>query len=110
MAERDGANFRRASNSADLMRNVNTNALEYAVCISSDGLELFLTRVESLAAAPAIYRAARKSLPEPFGAPEKISGIQGFVEGPTLSPDEKSLYYHLKDTGGRFVIYRVTRP
>jgi hypothetical protein len=32
----------------------------------------------------------------------------GFVEGPTLSPDEKSLYYHKRE-GGVFVIYRVTR-
>jgi len=108
MAERDGANFRRASNSADLMRNVNTSALEYAAGISSDGLELFLTRVESLASTPAVYRAARKDLQEPFGAPQKISSIQGFVEGATLSPDEKSLYYH-KQEGGWFAIYRVTR-
>jgi len=66
--------------------------------------------LKSLAATPAVYRAARKSLQEPFGAPQKISSIQGFVEGPTFSPDEKSLYYHLKNANGRFVIYRVMRP
>jgi hypothetical protein len=30
------------------------------------------------------------------------------VEGPTLAPDEKSLYYHKRE-GDRFVLYRVTR-
>jgi hypothetical protein len=32
-----------------------------------------------------------------------------FLEGPTLSPDEKSLHYHKRE-GSLFVIYRVTRP
>jgi hypothetical protein len=52
-------------------------------------LELFFTRLEG--SSPVLYAAT------------------GFVEGPTLLPDEKSLYYHKRE-GSLFVIYRVTRP
>jgi hypothetical protein len=34
--------------------------------------------------------------------------MTGFVEGPTLSADEESLYYHKKENG-HLVLYRVTR-
>ena len=40
---------------------------------------------------------------------QKITAATGFVEGPALSPDEDSLYYHKRE-GNLFVIYRVTRP
>ena len=58
---------------------------------------------------PVIYTATRSSTSEPFGKPRKIEAITGFAEAPALSPDEKSLYYHV-NVSGRFVIYRVTRP
>ena len=58
-----------------------------------------------------IYRAARTGPTATFAAPQLVSAITGFVEGPTLSPDEKSLYYHRHNTAnGRFEIHRVTRP
>jgi hypothetical protein len=107
---RDGNGFRRHPASAQFMRNVNTAALEYAPAISADLLELFFTRAGSLggSAAPAIYRAARASRDEPFGVPERVAAAGGFVEGPSLSGDGRSLYYHrLEDN--RFVIYRVAR-
>ena len=44
----------------------------------------------------------------PFEEPERITAITGFAEAPSLSPDEKSLYYHERENG-HFVIYRVTR-
>ena len=37
-----------------------------------------------------------------------IDAIEGFVEAPTLSPDERSLYYHQR-VRPQFVFYRVTR-
>ena len=39
---------------------------------------------------------------------QKIQAATGFVEGPTLSPDEKSLCYHKRE-GSLLVIFRVTR-
>ena len=101
-----GAGFRRLSGSAELLKNVNTDALEYAACVSPDELELFFTRAGK--GGPAIYRSTRKNATQAFDSPARVAAIKGFVEAPALSPDGRSLYYHLKE-GERFVIYRVTR-
>ena len=106
VAVRDGTAFRRHPASAEFMRNVNTAALEYAPAISADLLELFFTRAAGRDIA--IYRSARRSRDEPFGVPERVASITGFVEAPSLSGDGRSLYYHRRD-GDRFVIYRVAR-
>ena len=104
----NGSTFVRDSNSATIMKQVNTSKnLEYAPAISSSGLELFFTRFNRTDAA--LYVATRTDASSPFGASRKITATTGFVEGPTLSPDEKSLYYHKRE-GDLFVIYRVTRP
>lgn len=106
IAVRGGAGFRRLSGSAELLKNINTGDLEYAAYIAPDELELFFTRAGK--GGPAIYRSTRKDATQPFDPPERIAAIKGFVEAPALSPDGRSLYYHLKE-GERFVIYRVTR-
>ena len=110
IATRDGDGFRRDPASAKLLHNVNSRALAYAPAISSDGLELFFTRVDRITAKamPAIYRAARKSRATPFDPPQRVAAIIGFAEGPTLSADGHALYYHKRENG-RFVLYRVTR-
>jgi len=95
IAVREGAGFRRLP------------ALEYAPSISVDLLELFFTRAGN-SLVPVIYRSGRKTLAEPFGAPERVAAISGSVEAPSLSGDGRSLYYH-KLEGKRFVIYRVAR-
>jgi Tol biopolymer transport system component len=107
IAVRGDAGFRRSAGSAELLKNINTDALEYAACISPDELELFFTRVGKNG--PVIYRSTRKTVTQPFDPPERVAAIKGFVEAPSLSPDGRSLYYHLKE-GERFVIYRVSRP
>src|SRR5215510_10869290 len=106
IAVRGDAGFRRLAGSAELLKNINTGDLEYAACISPGELELFFTRVGK--SGPAIYRSTRKTVTQPFDPPERVAAIRGFVEAPALSPDGRSLYYHLKE-GERFVIYRVTR-
>lgn len=110
IAVRDGAGFRRLPGARDLLRNVNTAALEYAPAVSGDLLELFFTRLEGSGRSPrsAILRAVRPSAGAPFGAPQRLASITGFVEAPALSGDGRSLYYHRLD-GGRFVILRVAR-
>jgi hypothetical protein len=107
--KRDGA-FERAAGSNDLLRLVNTNDLAYAPAVSSDGLELFFTRVHEIRAdaEPRIWRSIRRTVGEPFAAPQLVSAIAGFAEAPTLSPDGLSLYYHARVIG-RFSIMRVTR-
>ncbi len=109
VARRTGSAFERLADTAMLMQSVNTAALEYAAAISADGLTLFFTRAGAgESGSPAIFVANRPTTSSPFGSPERIAAIDGFVEGPTLSPDELSLYYHRLD-GPQFAIYRVTR-
>ena len=94
------------------MRKINTHGLNYAPDVSKSGLEFFFTRIPigfKPKPPPVIYTATRSKVTKPFGKPRKIEAITGFAEAPALSPDEKSLYYHL-NVNGTFVIYRVTRP
>lgn len=105
IAEQKGSGFQRNSNS--IMQRVNTSALEYAPATSALGLEILFTRFDGNT--PAIYAATRTSTSGPFDAPRRIQAITGFVEAPTYSPDERSIYYHKKENN-QFVVYRVTRP
>jgi WD40-like Beta Propeller Repeat len=113
IARRNGDHFVRLKNSAKIMRKINTHDLNYAPDVSKSGLEFFFTRIpiqnSQPKPPPVIYTATRSSTSKPFGTPRKIESISGFAEAPALSPDEKSLYFHLQ-VGGTFVIYRVTRP
>ncbi|NNE98136.1 MAG: hypothetical protein HKN25_03860 [Pyrinomonadaceae bacterium] len=99
--------FKRLSGSEEILDKINTKRLEYAPAISEDELEIFFTRHMSKQKL-GIFRAVRKEKDLPFGKPRWVSAIKGHIEAPTLSPDERSLYYHKKENG-KFVIYRVTR-
>jgi hypothetical protein len=110
IAVRRAGAFERDPNSRETLKNVNGRALVYAPAISEDGLELFFTRVAKITptAQPAIYRSVRNRPDRPFGVPETVVGIAGFVEAATFSADEKALYYHKKEKD-QFVICRVSR-
>ena len=111
---RKGTNgFSRVPESAAIFTNINTAALAYAACISSDDREFFFTRLNLATNPPTvgIYRAARASPSDPFEPPQRVTAISGgFFEGPTLSPDGRILYYHRQDMGaGLFFLECVTR-
>jgi len=108
IAHRNGNSFTRDPNSKKILREINTAQLDYASDTSASELELFFTRLTKTG--PAIYMATRTSTSKAFGAPEKIKAITGFAEAPSISPDDKSLYFHEKNPNGVFSIYRVTRP
>jgi WD40-like Beta Propeller Repeat len=108
IATRHGDNFVVDPKSAKLMQTINDKHLNYAADTSADELEFFFTRT-NLKVGPAIYMATRKSTSKPFGEPKKIDAITGFAEAPSISPDGLSLYYHVKNPSGVFVINRVTR-
>jgi hypothetical protein len=108
VAVANGQGFARHPDSAALLANVNTADLEYAPAISADGLELFFTRFSSSRREILTCRATRPDDASPFGVAQRVSAISGFAEGATLSPDERSLYYHAEESGA-FVLYRVTR-
>ena len=105
-ARRKGNNFVRDPASASIMQAVNTDGLNYAPATSASECELFFTRAGPQG--PAIYTSVRADKTKPFQTPLRLAAVTGFVEGPTLSPDGKSLYYHKKENG-HFVLYRVTR-
>lgn len=78
-----------------------------------DGLNLFFTRAQAdlagLAGGTAIFTATRRDVTAPFDESVRLVGPDGFVEVPTLSPNEKALHCHGKE-GDRFIIDRVPRP
>lgn len=107
VAVRDSGEFRVLRDSEDVLRLVNSSALEYAPSASGDGLELYFTRLE--AGTPRIMVAKRASATEPFGQANVLAGVgEGFVEAPALSADGRSLFYHRLE-GDRYVIYRAVR-
>ncbi|MBN2158552.1 MAG: PD40 domain-containing protein [Spirochaetes bacterium] len=102
--------FNKAIGNETVMAAVNTNnCLEYAPCISDNGLELFFTRLDLCTAVSEILVAKRADASDPFGEPARIGAISGFVEAPSLTADGKTLYYHMND-GGVYTIYKVSRP
>ena len=111
IAKKTASGFERLSNSNELMKNINSKALEYAACISIDQRELFFTRLKlpiTASSITEIYVSKRNNINEAFGIPSKIATISGFAEAATLSPDQKMLYYHRKEAG-MFVLYMVRR-
>jgi hypothetical protein len=112
LADRVGGGFVREVQSDAILRQVNGPGLIYAPATSADGLELFFTQAETpfglWVSAPKIYEARRRRPDLPFGPPVRISAINGFVEAPTIAPDNRTLYYHAL-VGGRYKLYRVVR-
>jgi Tol biopolymer transport system component len=106
LARRQGDGFVRDPDGEAVLKTINAGGFSYAPATSSSECEIFFTRLDKTG--PAIYRAQRANRSQPFGPAVRISAIAGFVEGPTISPDGKSLYYHKRENG-RFVLYRVTR-
>jgi hypothetical protein len=106
VATRKDGSFRIDPDSARIMANINTGALEYAPAISADGRKLFFTRASRLGVR--IMVAARTSGDVPFGEPRVLSALSGFVEAPTISLDESEMFYH-KKVGEKFAIYRAER-
>lgn len=109
--DRDGLGFTRLRESARLLANVNVGALQYAPSTSADGLELFFTSVSRDSLDTPVFsieRATRPRTDVPFGKPRRITAINGFSEGPSISSDGLSLYFHHR-VGRNFRIYRVTR-
>lgn len=111
LAGKTSTGFARLPTSVAVLQNVNTSALEYAACISSDGLTLCFTRLQlpiTAASAPAIFVATRPTSVDAFGEVKRIASISGFAEAPTISPDGKQLYFHQK-VGNGYALFVVSR-
>jgi hypothetical protein len=99
--------------SNDLLKAVNTPALEYAPSLSADQLELYFTRAQRDLEGRLLLRilvSKRDKLSSPFGPPSALGVIQGFVEAPTLPALNHELFFHKRDAeDGKFKIYRCER-
>lgn len=93
--------------SSDEFASVNTDALEYAPSISTDGLELYFTRASGSVGTGfdfGIYIATRSSVSEAWDNINVLDSISGDItEGPSISLDGSLLYYHQKVSD----VYRV---
>jgi Tol biopolymer transport system component len=108
LADRTATGFTRSAQSTALLQQVNlAGGTQDAPALSTDGLELFFTRLQGTSAS--IYTATRTGTTAAFGAPHVLQALTGFVEAPALSSDGRSLYYHAL-INGQFGIYRATRP
>jgi Tol biopolymer transport system component len=110
MAIKNGGAFQRQAGSG-ILKNINSPDLEYAACISPDNLELYFTKVKvpfSSSSQAEIFLSGRKSPADLFENPVKIAVITGFAEAPTISPDGKIIYYHVKEND-RFGLYLIRR-
>lgn len=97
--------------SAEILKNVNTRALEYAPSLSADQLELFFTRAQKLPEGQTLLRimqSKRANVSEPFGPPVALRTAFGFVEAPTLPALNHELFFH-KLEGDKFKIFRCDR-
>jgi hypothetical protein len=101
--------FLRADGGA-LFREVNLfNAAQYAPSVSSDGLELFFTRLTGTGTTTSVYRSRRASTAAPWGPASAIDAlVGGVIEAATPSADGRALYYH-RQGGAGFELARVTR-
>jgi hypothetical protein len=106
IAGRTVGGFSRLANSSDLLAAINTSDLEYAPNLSRNGLELFFTRYAD--GEFAIYRSTRWHVDAAFEPPQRVRLPQGLVEAPTLSVDERALYFHQR-VGTQYTIFRVQR-
>lgn len=107
IARRRGDAFVRDPDSPRIFASINTDdALEYGAAISRDELEIFFTRQRGKVTT--IYHATRAGRGDPFGTPQRVGAITGYVESPSVSPDGRGIYYHELE-GRRYGIYRAAR-
>lgn len=101
--------FIRPKNLIEIFKNINTDLLEFAPATSADERTLYFTRVDTDALRNGredgfgIFVATRPTASAPFGPPQRIKAIKGYVEGPTVSPDGCAIYFH-KRVGDMFKI------
>ncbi len=108
---KSGSSFGTHARSSFILENVNDpDYLAYAPAASSDGTELYFTRLKKGSAETEICVSVRASTDGKFSLPKKID-IQGYLpEGPTITADGTRLYYHKKtEQNGKYRIFSMSR-
>ncbi|MBI4977576.1 MAG: PD40 domain-containing protein [Spirochaetes bacterium] len=115
IAAKNGASFNKISSSDYLLRNINdTSYIVYAPSISSDGKELFFTRMRLGTYDSEICVSIRSTTDDRFSTPKKLdipAATGEFLEAPTLTGDGGRLYYHRKKISGdgKYHIFTMKR-
>jgi hypothetical protein len=111
LAVRENGRWRRAPEFDSWFVAINTSgALEYAPATNEAETELYFTRLTRPFLRPPRFEtfvAVRDSSNEPFGRPERIGALRGYVEAASVAPDG-ALYVHAM-LNGRFTIMRSAR-
>ena len=95
IAEKKDSSFEKLDSSDDVLININNSSyLIYAPCISSDGNELYFTRIHKVILTTQICVSVRDDNTENFSAPQWIEIEGNSVEAPSLTDDGERLYYH----------------
>ncbi|MCF6196298.1 MAG: hypothetical protein L3J50_06300 [Emcibacter sp.] len=97
------------SHSNAIFDRINTADIEYGASISSDGRELYFTRLTFKNGGKfTSYYATRPDKKTPFSTPRPITAINGYAEAPAITADGRLLYFH-KKTGDHFQLYVLER-
>jgi hypothetical protein len=97
VAEKKNSMFEKPDDSENIFKNINNfGCLVYAPCISSNGDELYFTRIIKGTFTTHICVSIRSDAGVTFSVPQiiEIEGVS--VEAPSLSDDGERLYYHKK--------------
>ena len=111
VAEKSDYAFDKLSSSGDILNNVNdSNYLIYAPCISSDGDELYFTRIHKVMLITQICVSVRDNNTGIFSNPEWIDIEGNLVEAPSLTDDGEILYYHKRlERDNKYHIFAIRR-
>ena len=114
IAQKDEASiFNTLPNSAEILQNINdANYIYYAPCISSDNLELYFTRyLKGQITSGTVFEicvAVRANSLSEFSIPKVLFSevISDLIEAPTLTVDQKIIYYHRKTSDSHKIVMR----
>lgn len=108
---RENGRWRRAPEFDAWFAAINTRtALEYAPATNETETELYFTRLSRPFLRPPrfdTFVSVRETIDLPFGAPQRIAALEGYVEAVSVAPDG-ALYVHAMRSG-RIVIMRSAR-
>lgn len=99
--------FNKLINTDALLSNVNnTNYIVYAPQVTTDGLELYFTRILKTTVNSEICVSVRSAIVDTFSIPQVIHSNLGFVpEAATITTNKQKIYYHQKNSTSTFEIY-----
>lgn len=108
LAQKTASGFQRIPNNQFIMQNINSHDLEYAPSLSTDKKTLYFTRIKNrfLHQEFTIEMARRTNINDAFGQPIIMIKSNNSIEAPSISMDNKTLYYHEK-IRGKFVIFKL---